>query len=75
MECRHISQREVEAIVQQGVINYKKSELQSASPTYAVEGTTDDGQKVRIVVAPRKTQTTVVTVIDLKNEWSCPSCN
>jgi hypothetical protein len=75
MECRHISQREVEAIVQQGSINYRKSELQTDAPTYAVEGMTNDGQKVRIVVAPKKTQTTVVTVIDLNNEWTCPSCN
>jgi hypothetical protein len=75
MECRHISQKEVEAIFQEGRINYKKSDLQGAAPAYAVEGITMDGQKVRIVFAPKKTQTTVVTVIDLENEWNCPSCN
>jgi hypothetical protein len=75
MECRRISQKEVEAIFQHGRINYKKSDLQGAAPAYAVEGITMDGQKVRIVFAQKKTQTTVVTVIDLENEWSCPSCN
>jgi hypothetical protein len=75
MECRHISQQEVEAIFQEGRINYKKSDLQGAAPAYAVEGITMDGQKVRIVFAPKKMQTTVVTVIDLENEWNCPSCN
>lgn len=76
MECRHISKKEVEEILEQGTINYKKSDLQDVrGPEYAVEGLTSDKQKVRIVFAPKKTQTTVITVIDLENEWSCPSCN
>ena len=76
MECRRISQSEVEEILKKGNINYKKSDLRDArGPEYAVEGFTSDRQKVRIVFAPKKTQTTVVTVIDLENEWSCPSCD
>ncbi len=76
MECGHISQKEVREILEQGTINYRKSDLQDArGPEYAVEGITSDRQKVRIVFAPRKTQTTVITVIDLDNDWSCPSCN
>jgi hypothetical protein len=75
MECRQISRDEVESILQHGAINYRKSNLQVAAPSYAVEGITADGQQVRIVFAPKKTQTTVVTVIDLQNEWDCPSCN
>jgi Domain of unknown function (DUF4258) len=77
MQCRRISQAEVEAIMQDGKINYNKSDLQSRSPSgarcprYAVEGITSDNQKTRIVFAQCNDKTTVVTVIDLDTEWSC----
>lgn len=76
MECRQITQREVAEVLEYGNINYKKSDLQDArGPEYAVEGTTSDRQRVRVIFAQKKTQITVVTVIDLDNEWNCPSCN
>lgn len=72
MQCRHITQAEVEEIMKDGSINYRKSELQNARcPRYAVEGTTKDNQKVRIVFAQCNESTTVVTVIDLDTEWTC----
>jgi Domain of unknown function (DUF4258) len=72
MQCRKITQAEVEAIMQDGKINYTKSDLQNARcPRYAVEGITRDDQRVRIVFAQCNESTTVVTVIDLGNEWSC----
>ena len=72
MECRRISQGEVEEIMQEGKINYNKSDLQNARcPRYAVEGMTADNQKTRIVFAQCNDKTTVVTVIDLDTEWSC----
>ena len=72
MECRRISQSEVEGIMQEGKINYNKSDLQNARcPRYAVEGITGDNQKTRIVFAQCNNKTTVVTVIDLDTEWSC----
>ena len=72
MECRRISQTEVEEIMQDGKINYNKSDLQNARcPRYAVEGITNDNQKTRIVFAQCNDKTTVVTVIDLDTEWSC----
>ena len=72
MECRRISQAEVEEIMQDGKINYNKSDLQNARcPRYAVEGITGDNQKTRIVFAQCNDKTTVVTVIDLDTEWSC----
>ncbi len=74
MECRHISQAEVEEIMRDGKINYKKSDLQNARcPRYAVEGDTRDDQHVRIVYAQCNESTTVVTVIDLDTEFKC-SC-
>jgi hypothetical protein len=72
MQCRRISQAEVEGIMQDGKINYNKSDLQNARcPRYAIEGITADNQKTRIVFAQCNDKTTVVTVIDLDTEWSC----
>lgn len=74
MQCRKISQAEVEEIMRDGKINYTKSDLQNARcPRYAVEGVTDDRQRVRIVYAQCNESTTVVTVIDLENDFKC-SC-
>jgi hypothetical protein len=72
MDCRHITQTEVQDIMQNGKINYTKSDLQNARcPRYALEGVTQDNQKVRIVFAQCNEKTEVVTVIDLGTEWSC----
>jgi len=77
MECRKISQAEVQEIMQQGKINYNKSDIQSQSPSgprcprYALEGVTTDDQKVRIIFAQCNEKTTVVTVIDLDTDWTC----
>ena len=72
MECRHITQAEVEDIMKNGSINYNKSDIQNARcPRYAVEGTTGDNQNVRIVFAQCNEKTEVVTVIDLGTEWQC----
>lgn len=74
MQCRKISQAEVEEIMREGKINYAKSDLQNARcPRYAVEGVTNDDQRVRIVYAQCNESTTVVTVIDLETDFKC-SC-
>jgi hypothetical protein len=72
MQCRKISQIEVEEIMKDGEINYNKSDLQNARcPRYALEGITTDDQRIRIVFAQCNEKTEVVTVIDLDTEWSC----
>jgi len=72
MKCRHISQQEVKDILVNGTINYNKSDLEDPrGPSYALEGKTKDGQKVRIIFAPKKQHMTVVTVIDLEHEYVC----
>jgi len=72
MDCRHITQSEVEEIMKDGSINYNKSDLQNARcPRYAIEGDTRDNQHVRIIFAQCNEKTEVVTVIDLETEWSC----
>ncbi len=72
MECRKITQAEVEEVMKEGKINYNKSDLQNTRcPRYALEGITTDNQKVRIVFAQCNEKTEVVTVIDLDTDWSC----
>ncbi|MES2772869.1 MAG: DUF4258 domain-containing protein [Bacteroidota bacterium] len=73
MDCRHISETEVKEILKDGKINYTKSDLDGADckKKYAVEGTTSDKQRVRIIFAPCNTEVTVVTVIDIREEWTC----
>jgi len=72
MDCRKISKAEVEEIMKDGKINYNKSDIQNARcPRYAVEGTTKDNQRVRIVYAQCNESTTVVTVIDLETDFEC----
>jgi len=75
MQCRHITQAEVKHILLNGTINYNKSDLQNAQGAeYAVEGITADKQRVRIIFAPKQKHTSVVTVIDLGTDWTCPGC-
>lgn len=72
MGCRHIDEAEVREILEKGRINYRKSEPAGRpDPKYALEGTTHDGQEVRIIFAPGKRGMVVITVIDLGTEWSC----
>lgn len=72
MQCRKISQAEVEDIMQEGKINYSKSDTKDKPcPTYALEGITKDEQRVRIVFAQCDYKTKVVTCIDLNTDWEC----
>lgn len=76
MECRDISEEEVEYILVNGVINEQKSKEEDAEaagrcPTYALEGKTNDGQQVRIVFGACDKITKVITAIDLGVEHAC----
>ena len=72
MECRKITQSEIEEIMRGGIINYAKSDVkQKPCPTYALEGITHDNQKVRIIFAQCDFKTKVVTGIDLDTDWQC----
>ncbi len=74
MACRKIDVQEVEQILREGTINYKKSEISNlpeCNRKYAVEGLTMDKQKVRIIFAPCGKKVTVVTVIDIGKDWPC----
>lgn len=71
MDCRHIDESEVEEILANGRLNISKIETSGKGVSYPVEGRTHDGQRVRIVFAPKKDKMVVVTVIDLEVEYKC----
>ena len=72
MQCRKITQAEVEEIMKEGKINYAKSDVNDhPCPTYALEGVTQDNQRVRIVFAQCDFKTKVITSIDLDTDWEC----
>ena len=74
MDCRHIDESEVKEILANGEINYNKEETSEKGITYPLEGTTHDGQHVRIVFAPKEKEIVVVTAIDLDKDWPCADC-
>lgn len=72
MDCRKITASEVQYIMRNGTVNYRKSNVNAnPCPVYALEGVTDDNQRVRIVFAQCNEVTKVVTCIDLEKEWQC----
>lgn len=73
MECRHITEAEVKQIIEEGKVNYKKSNLQKpdCQKRYAVEGVSKDNQHLRIIAVPCNSELTIVTCIDIDTEWQC----
>lgn len=74
MDCRQIDESEVKEILAIGEINYNKEQTSEKGVTYPLEGTTHDGQHVRIVFAPKEKEIVVVTAIDLDKDWPCGDC-
>ncbi len=75
MDCRHITAVEIHEVLDNGIINYGKSEPDSRpDPKYAVEGYTAEQQHLRIIVAPENAKLIIITCIELGVEWSC-HCN
>ena len=74
MACRQIDESEVKEILASGEINYNKDEITDKGVTFPLEGTTHDGQHVRIVFAPKEKEVVVVTAIDLDKDWHCGDC-
>ncbi len=74
MTCRGITEAEVAEVLAGGVINNSKSEMAETpcKSKYAIEKvTTQDKQRLRIIVAPCDDKLHIVTAIDLENEYDC----
>src|SRR5580765_6679547 len=66
MDCRHITANEIREILDEGNINYGKSEPDAhPDPKWALEGYTKEQQHLRIIVAPEAGKLVVITCIEL----------
>lgn len=76
MDCRQINNKEIMEILAQDKINHNKTqEAQNGKcPSYAYEGISSSGKKLRIVMADCEDRGKLVTVIDLKTDFEC-TCN
>ena len=70
MDCRFVSDADVDGVLGKGRINYKKSDL-NASPCPRVALV--DG-RVTAVFADCRSDTRLVTVIDTETDWPCGPC-
>ena len=72
MNCKHISEDEIQELISKGKLNVKESfPKDKPCPTFALEGLTNDSQHVRVIVGACAGTSRVITVIDLGKERTC----
>ncbi len=71
MDCRKFADREVEQFLAEAEWVPERTRLDGECPSHALEGTTYDGQRARMVFAACADQTKLVTAIDLGKDWPC----
>jgi hypothetical protein len=72
MQCRQIDENEVQEIMRRGIINFNRSNRRDRPcPTFALQGKTSSGEKLRVIFAQCPSETTVVTCYNLEEEFSC----
>jgi hypothetical protein len=72
MNCRHISKEDISEIMSKGIINFNKSNKRDRPcPTFALQGETSDGEKLRVVFAQCNDETKVVTCYNLEEDFEC----
>lgn len=72
MDCRHITKAEILEIMQRGIINFNKTHPNDKPcPTFALQGETSDGDKIRVIFAQCADETKVVTCYDLEKDFEC----
>jgi hypothetical protein len=72
MDCRHISKDDIKEIMRKGIINFNKSNRRDRPcPTFALQGETGDGEKLRVVFAQCDDETKVVTCYNLEEDFDC----
>ncbi|GAA4327854.1 DUF4258 domain-containing protein [Flaviaesturariibacter amylovorans] len=72
MDCRHISESEIREIMNKGIINLAKSDPRDKPcPTYALQGTTEGGESIRVIFAQCSDETRVITTYNLKQDFEC----
>ncbi|MFL5808051.1 MAG: DUF4258 domain-containing protein, partial [Flavisolibacter sp.] len=72
MDCRHISKEDIDEIMQRGIINFNKSNrFDRPCPTFALQGETSDGEKLRVIFAQCNAETKVITCYNLNEDPEC----
>jgi hypothetical protein len=72
MDCRKISREDIEEIMKEGIINFSKSnKADRPCPTFALQGETDDGEKLRIIFGQCGGETKVITCYHLDKDFQC----
>lgn len=71
MECRFIKENEIMEVLAQDYINTAKTRNDGDCPSYAYEGKTNTGKKLRIIIADCEKIAKLVTVIDLNSDFKC----
>ena len=72
MDCRHITKEEINEIMRKGIINFNKSfRNDRPCPTFALQGQTSDGDKLRVIFAQCSDETKVVTCYNLEQDFEC----
>lgn len=72
MDCREISEKDIEAIMKKGIINFNKSNRRDTPcPTYALQGFTSDGENIQVIFAQCSDETRVITCYNLKRDFEC----
>lgn len=72
MNCRHISEEEINEIMDKGIINFNKSHKgDKPCPTFAMQGLTASGENIRVIFAQCEGETKVITCYNLAEEFSC----
>ncbi len=72
MKCKQISEDEIQKLISKGKLNIKESfPKDKPCPTFALEGLTNDSQRVRVIVGECGGASRVITVIDLGKERIC----
>ncbi len=71
MDCRHISQAELEEVLREGVLDPSRSRTDGRCPSHALEDEVGKGRRLRVVFAACPDETRVVTAIDLDRSWDC----
>jgi Domain of unknown function (DUF4258) len=72
MECRGINKEEIREIMEKGIIHFNRSNRRDRPcPTFALQGRTGSGEKLRVIFAQCPTETKVVTCYNLEEEFEC----
>lgn len=72
MDCRKISKQDIKEIMKKGIINFNRSNRRDRPcPTFALQGETSDGEKLRVIFAQCVDETKVVTCYNLEEDFDC----